>query len=142
MNMFKETGSQTPEEYIKSITDEKRREEVRRVHEFIRREVPELEPHIQSGMIGYGSEHYKTKSGSEGDWPVILLANRKNYIAVYSSCIEEGKYIAEKYKDKIGKSDVGKSCMRFKKYEDINFDGLGEVIRESAKLAKEIGIYG
>jgi len=139
--MFKESDAQTPEDYINSITDEKRREEVRQVHEFICQEVPELKPHIQSGMIGYGSEHYKTKSGSEGDWPVILLANRKNYIAVYSSCTEGGQYITEKYKDQIGKSDVGKSCMRFKKYEDINFDGLGEVIRESAKLAKERGIF-
>jgi hypothetical protein len=68
------------------IEDENRRLEIQKIHDFITNEVPELKSHIESGMIGYGSEHYKTKSGREGEWPVLMLASRKNYIAIYSSC--------------------------------------------------------
>ncbi len=139
--MFKPTEAKTPKEYIAMIDDEKRQSEIQKIHDFITKEVPDLKAHIESGMIGYGSEHYRTKSGREGEWPVLMLSSRKNYIAIYSSCYESGKYITEKYKDKIGKSDIGKSCMRFKKFEDIDFDGLKELILESAKIAKDKGIF-
>jgi uncharacterized protein YdhG (YjbR/CyaY superfamily) len=140
MNMFKPTAAATPEEYIAQI-DEPRRSEIQKIHDFIRQKAPELQPYMQSGMIGYGREHYKTKSGQEGEWFVLGLASRKNYISVYSCTTKDGEYIAEKYKDKLGKTSVGRSCMRFKKFEDINFDGLKEVIQASAKVAKENGIF-
>ncbi len=141
MNMFRPTAAKKPEEYIAMIEDDQRREEVEKLHDFIREVVPELEPCIESGMIGYGKMPYKTKSGREGEWPVLMLASRKNYIAVYASTTQDGQYIAEKYKDKIGKSDVGRSCMRFKQYKDINLDGLREVLKESVEVAKKSGLF-
>ena len=42
----------------------------------IRKAAPGLKPHMQYGMLGYGPVKYRTKSGSEGEWFVVGLANQ------------------------------------------------------------------
>ncbi len=133
MNMFKVTTAKTPSEYI-ALIDEPRKSEIKKLDTLIRKAVPTLEPVIVSGMIGYGMYHYKSKSGREGEWPVIALASQKNYISVYVCAAKNGKYLAEYYKDKLPKASIGKSCVRFKKTEDINLSTLEELIQEAASL--------
>ena len=41
--------------------------------------------------------------------------------------------IPEKYKDLIGNVSVGKSCIRFKKFDDLDKNKLGDVLKESEK---------
>ena len=136
--MFKSTDAKTPEEYIAKI-EEPRRSQIQTLHDFISKTVPEQKPHIISGMIGYGSFHYKSKSGREGDWCVIALASQKNYISLYI-CASDGKqYVAEKYKDALPKANIGRSCIRLKKIEDIDLDVLKTVLIEGVKASKEFG---
>lgn len=130
MNMFKSTSAKTPQEYI-DIIDEPRRLEIKKLHEFIQKCVPKLKPYIQSGMIGYGRYRYKYASGREGDWAVVLLASQKNYISVYACGVKDGKYIVEMHKKDFPKASIGKSCIRFKKIEDIDLQALAKVLKES-----------
>jgi len=135
MNMFKPTTAKTPDEYI-NLIEEPRRSEIKKLHEFIRECVPQFPPYIEVGMIGYGRYHYKYASGREGDWALIALASQKNYISVYV-CASDGKqYVAEKYKAKLPKASIGKSCIRFRKFENIDFAVLRRIIVEAATLAK------
>jgi len=130
--MFKTTAAKTPEEYVDLIT-EPRKSEIKKLDAFIRKTVPKLKPFIINGMIGYGSFHYKSKSGIEGDWAKILLAAQKNYISVYVCAIDAGQYVAEKYKKDFPKANIGKSCIRFKKTEDIDLEMLKKVLLEGEK---------
>lgn len=130
--MFKPTTAKTPEEYIEGIAAP-RRQEIEKLDQFIRDTVPGLKPFIISGMIGYGSYHYKYPSGREGEWALILLASQKNYISVYVCALDGEKYVAERYKDKLPKASIGKSCIRFKKFEDIDFAVLKEVLLKAEK---------
>jgi hypothetical protein len=67
----------------------------------------------------------------------VGLASQKNYISVYV-CASDGKqYVAEKYKHKLPKASIGKSCIRFKKVSDIDLTVLREVIEEGARLASK-----
>ncbi len=132
MNMFKPTAAKTPQEYIDLIEDPKRKAEIIKLHEMIQKTVPDLKPYILSGMIGYGSFHYKSKSGREGDWSVIALASQKNYISVYLCSTEGTQYMAEKHKDEFPKASVGKSCIRIKKLEDIDLDQLMKLLKKGA----------
>jgi len=68
------------------------------------------------------------------DWPVIALANQKNYISIYICAVDKGEYIAEKYKQSLGRVSVGKSCIRFKKIEDLDLQGLRMVIELAEKF--------
>jgi len=132
MNMFKPTKAKTVAEYIKAVPAE-RRDTILAVHDFIRKTVPKLKPHFAYNMLGYGSFPYTNYKKESITWPVIALANQKNYVSLYVCSIDAGQYVAEKYKKELGKVSVGKSCIRFKKLEDLNLPMLKKVLMTAAK---------
>jgi hypothetical protein len=136
--MGAEKGQQasTPEAYITALA-EPRREQVQRLHDLIRRNAPDLEPGIRSGMIGYGTYHYRTRSGREGDWFVIRLANNKRYISLYVSAATDTQTVAETYKERLPKADIGWSCVRIKRLDDVDLDVVAELVRAGARVTKE-----
>ena len=121
----------TPKQYIAKVP-EARREAIQTVHDAILKAAPGLKPHLVYGMLGYGPVRYKTKSGCEGDWAVVCLANQKQYMSLYLGC-EGEEYIVEKNKDRLGKVSCGKSCVRFKKLEDLDLKVAMELVRKLAK---------
>jgi hypothetical protein len=135
----------TPDEYFAKTGE--REPVLRALDELIRKTAPSLERTMVSGMamnmIGYGMFHYKGKSGREGDWPVVALANQKNYISLYICAIEDGQYVAEKRKDELGKVSVGRSCVRFKKLEDLDITILKDILSTLEKrVAAGEAVYG
>lgn len=58
---------------------------------------------------------------------------KKNYISIYICALEQGEYIAEKYKRLLGKVSVGKSCIRFKKLEDLNLNELKNILKKASE---------
>jgi len=95
-------------------------------------------PRMWSGMIGYGSYHYRYASGREGDWFVVGLSSRKDYISFYS-CLSDGKrYVAELYKDRLPGADIGRSCIRFKRLADIDLRVLARIIKANEALARRM----
>jgi hypothetical protein len=130
--MFKTTTAASPEEYIGAL-EEPRRSHIRQLDELIRRAAPQLEPHIQSGMIAYGSYHYRSKSGREGEWFQVGLASNKQYISLYVTPADpEQFYLAESYRDRLPKADIGRSCVRIKRPDDVDLDVLAELITAGA----------
>ncbi len=130
--MFKPVKATSVEEYFQMLPSE-RLEPIRFLHEFIQKTAPSLKPHFSYNMLGYGGFKYKNYKKEIIDWPVISLASQKNYMSLYVCALEKGKYIAETYKDLLGKVSVGKSCVRFKKLEDLDMEGLAKVIRIAEK---------
>lgn len=130
--MFKPTAAKTIKEYLEMI-DEPRKSDMEFLHNFISKLIPKEKPHILYGMIGYGTYHYKSASGREGDWSKIALASQKNYISLYVCAVTEGQYIAEKYKSKLPKASIGKSCIRFKKLADVDLKVIEKIILEGVK---------
>ena len=138
MNMFKPVKAKTVKEYFDMLPKE-RREPMRFLHKFILKTVPMLKPVFVYNMPGYGTFKYKSYRGAIMDWPVIALASQKNYISIYVCAVEGGKYIAEKYKSKLGHVSVGRSCIRFKKITDINLEALADVLKRAAKSPGLVG---
>ncbi len=136
--MFKSTDAKTVSQYIAAVPAE-RKELIEFLHEFIQKSAPSLKPHFASNMLGYGSFPYKNHKKEQIEWPVIALANQKNYISLYVCSVDNGTYVAEKFAKELGKADVGKSCIRFKKLEDVHLPTLKKVI---AFAAKHPGLQG
>jgi uncharacterized protein YdhG (YjbR/CyaY superfamily) len=132
MNMFNPVEAKSVKEYIAQVP-ENRKEIIVFLHEFIQKAAPKLKSHFAYNMLGYGSFPYKNYKKEMIDWPIVALANQKNYVSVYICAIDKEQYLAEKYKKELGKVSVGKSCIRFKKIEDINLPVLKKVIKEAAK---------
>jgi hypothetical protein len=127
----------SPTQYIAAV-DEAKRADLTKLHRFIRAALPDHKPCIVHGMIGYGEFHYRYASGREGDTARVVLASNKTGFSVYVSCIDENGYLAEQAKARLGKASVGKSCIRFKRLEDIELDVLGEVLAK-ARTAPTLG---
>lgn len=126
--MFKKTKSESVAEYIKSVPED-RRKDIEFLHEFIQKHAPELDVYFANNMPGYGKLRYTNYKKEVQDWPLIAIANQKNYISVYICALVDGEYVAEKFKDELGKVSVGRSCIRFKKIEDVNLKTLEKVIK-------------
>ena len=122
----------TVKEYIDSL-EEPRKSEIKALHQLIRKSAPTLKPVVLSGMLGYGKYHYKYPSGREGDTATVSLASQKNYISLYAFAIVDGQYVAEKYRARLPKASIGKSCIRFKKLEAVDLGVLAELLQDCEK---------
>jgi len=132
MNMFKKVKAKSVTEYLASVPAE-RKDLMRFLYDFIRKSAPSLKPHFAYNMIGYGSFPYHNYKNKLIRWPVVALANQKQYVSIYVCAVENGKYVAEKHKKELGNVSVGKSCIRLKKLEDIRLNVLKKILRDAEK---------
>ncbi len=120
------------ETYLEGL-DETRREAVARLDELIRESLPGIEPDVGAETIGYGPFHYRYPSGREGDAHRISLAARKHGVSLYVLALtDDGRYLAEAWADRLGKVSVGKSCIRIKRFGDVDEDALRRLLAEAA----------
>lgn len=138
MNMFKPVKAKTIPEYMDMLPED-RRKQLEFLHAFIQKTAPSLKPSFLYNMPGYGSFKYKNAKKELLDWPVVAIASQKHYISVYVCAVENGEYIAEKHAKELGKVSVGRSCIRFKKLEDVNLKVLEKVIKLAAKSPGLVG---
>ncbi len=132
MNMFKPVNAKSVKEYLGALPPE-RREPIEFLHKFIQKTVPSLKSHFAYNMLGYGSFPYVNYKKENIEWPVVALASQKQYMSLYVCAVHDGKYLAETHKKDLGKVSVGKSCIRFKKLEDLNLKTVATVLKAAAK---------
>ena len=133
----------TPEQYLSELPED-RKEAMLKLRNAIKENLPQgFEEVISYGMLGYVVPHSIYPSGyhcnSKLPLPFINLASQKNFIALYHMGIYANKnleswFVSEYPKHVKTKLDMGKSCIRFKKMDDIPFDFIGEL---AAKVSVE-----
>ena len=127
------------ENYISQVPEE-RQETLKRLQKIIKQNLPKgFEEGIQYGMIGYYVPHSKYPDGyhcnPKEPLPFMSFASQKNSVNLYHSGIyaipEIHNWFVNEYpKHCKRKLDMGKSCIRFKKMEDIPFDLIGELCKK------------
>ncbi len=92
---------------------------------------------INWGMICY-EVPFATKPDTYNDQPLmyVAIANQKNYMAIYLcglACVPQAQEKFSSAWKKTGlKLDMGKSCIRFKKIQDIDLKLIGEQIASNS----------
>ena len=137
--MFKPTKAKTVKEYLDAVPAD-RREMMLFLHKFIQKVAPKLKSHFSYNMLGYGSFPYKNNKKKILEWHTVGLASQKNYISLYVCSAINGKYIAETHKKELGKVNVGKSCISFKKISDLNLPALKKVLKAAEKNPGLVGV--
>lgn len=86
------------------------------------------EPPILWGprIVGFGTFHYKSKSGREGDWPIIGFAPGTGKFSLYLTF--DAADLTSRVKD-LGKFKIGKGCVYINKLADVNMEKLRELIK-------------
>ena len=133
MKMKGQLDVKTPAEYIAAV-DDKRRPDIAALDALIRKHAPKLEPVIMGGMLGYGPFHYRYASGREGDACKLAIASNASYISLYCFASDEEGYVAERYDGRLGKANIGKSCLMFRKLAGLDEKALVALIKETAKM--------
>jgi hypothetical protein len=94
---------------------------------------------FQQGAIGYFVPHSVYPPGYHCDptqpLPFVGLASQKNYMAIYLFCVytseAEQRWFREAWTKTGKKLDMGKSCVRFKKIDDVALDVIGKAIKRT-----------
>jgi hypothetical protein len=117
---------------------EERKEAFERLHQIIVDHLPAgLEPGLSYGNLGYVVPHSLYPAGyhckPSEPLPLAWIASQKNSINFYHMGIYADPklmdwFLAEYPKHSTQKLDMGKSCMRFKKPEQIPFELLGQLM--------------
>jgi Domain of unknown function (DU1801) len=108
-----------------------RRDDVAHLDALIRETLPEATPGQAGGMLGYGPFHYRYASGREGDAHLVAVANRKAGLSLYVLSADGDEYLAERYAERLGRVSVGKSCVRFRRLDDVDLDALRDLLRDA-----------
>ncbi|MFI5203602.1 MAG: DUF1801 domain-containing protein [Flavobacteriales bacterium] len=126
----------TPDAYFDELPVD-RKKAMTELRKVIKKNIPKgFKEAMGYGMVGYCVPHSLYPAGYHCDpkqpLPFLGLASQKNFIAVYHMGIyaspELLKWFQKEYpKHSKKKLDMGKSCLRFKKPEEIPFKLIGEL---------------
>ena len=142
-----QSKAQTVNDYLAALPDD-RRAAIEGVRKVIRKNLPKgYEEGMQYGMIGYHVPHKLYPPGYHCDpkqpLPFAALASQKNYMSVYLMCYMDekmDKWLRAAWAKSGKKLDMGKSCIRFKKVDDLALEVIGEAIAR-VPAAEYIELY-
>ncbi len=127
-----------------------RSEAFNKLHETIVKNLPKgFEPGISYGMLGYVVPHTLYPAGyhckPSEPLPFASIASQKNTINFYHMGMYADKklynwFVAEFPKHTSQKLDIGKSCVRFKKFDDIPYKLIGELMKKMS-MKEWVTIY-
>lgn len=127
----------TPEEYVEKLPED-RKEVIQKIRAAVNKVLPKgFKETLGYGMIGWVVPHSIYPSGyhcdSKQPLPFMGVASQKNHIGFYHMGIYADekllKWFTENYpKHCKTKLDMGKSCIRFKKPENIPFELISQLV--------------
>jgi hypothetical protein len=121
------------EEYLATLPDE-RRAVVATVRDAVLRNMPAgYKETVQSGMICYvvPLERYPNTYNKQ-PLPYLSLAAQKNHYALYLNCVymdpQQADWLRNQFAQAGKKFDMGKSCLRFRKLEDLPLGAIEQLV--------------
>ena len=131
-----QSTARTVAQYIQELPAD-RRSAISAVRDVILAYLPAgYEEVMQYGMIGYVVPHRLYPAGyhckPSDPFPYAALGSQKNHMAIYLCNVygnkETESWFRKAYQATGKKLDMGKSCVRFKKIEQLPLDVIGQVI--------------
>ncbi|MCP4380011.1 MAG: DUF1801 domain-containing protein [Hyphomicrobiales bacterium] len=128
-----QSTAKTVDAYLDGLTPERRRD-IALVRDVVRGNLPNgYEEMMSFGMIAYVVPLSRfPKAHNKQPLMYAALAAQKHHMAVYLTNIyadgEVAAWFAEAYKATGKRMDVGKSCVRFRKLDDLPLALIGEAI--------------
>jgi uncharacterized protein YdhG (YjbR/CyaY superfamily) len=123
-------------EYLDALSQD-RMATMRELRNVIVKNLPQgFEEQMSYGMITYVVPHSMFPAGYHVDpkkpLPFISIASQKNFVALYHMGIYADKTLSDWFTSEFAKRsktklDMGKSCIRFKKIDEIPFGLIGEL---------------
>ncbi|WP_338452278.1 DUF1801 domain-containing protein [Niallia oryzisoli] len=120
-------------EFIEQIDNPKKRDDAYKLLDIFTETSGSPAKMWGPSIIGFGSYHYKYKSGHEGDAPLVGFSPRKAKISLYFAPGDEKR---EELLLDLGKHTTGKACVYINKVDDIDVEVLKALIKQSISFLK------
>jgi hypothetical protein len=130
-----QSQAETTEQYINELPDD-RKLAITAIRDEIAKNIPKgFVECMNYGMIGFVVPHELYPAGYHCTpslpLPFLNIASQKQHITIYHMGLYAGEFLdwftGEFEKRSTKKLNMGKSCIRFKKLEDIPLDLIGEL---------------
>src|SRR5215208_1268934 len=122
-------------EFLNGVADEQERNdcfEILKIMKQITKEEPKM---WGASIVGFGSYHYKGKSGREGDWMLTGFFPRKQALTLY---LMGGFDTHADLLKKLGKFTTGAGCLYIKTLDDVDRKVLKELVQASVRRMKQL----
>ena len=121
--------------FLDGVVDEGKRNDCFELLEMMRQITKEKPKMWGSSIVGFGSYHYRGKSGREGDWMLIGFSPRKQNLTLY---LMGGFDAHAALLEKLGKFTTGAGCLYVKALEDVDKKVLRKLVQASVKRMKQL----
>jgi len=88
-------------------------------------------------IIGYGHIQQPRPRGGAVEWFVVGLARQKNHLSVYVNAAEEGEYLVQRWKNRLGAVKVGAAALTFASIDSLDLDEFRILLGEAVRLAPD-----
>ena len=120
--------------FVNAVEDEQLRADCKLLVKMMKEATRKQPKMWGDSIVGFGSYHYKNRSGREGDWFLVGCSPRKRDLTIY---IMDGFDNHAAQMKKLGKYRTGKSCLYVKKLADVDLRVLQQIIEKSARTMKK-----
>jgi hypothetical protein len=122
-------------DFLAGVSDDQKRQDAEQICTIMQEVTGEPPKMWGTSIVGFGSYHYKSKSGREGDWLMIGFSPRKANLTLY---ILDGYELKphEQLLKKLGKHKRSKGCLYINHLSDVDLKVLRELITNSFKRVK------
>jgi uncharacterized protein YdhG (YjbR/CyaY superfamily) len=104
--------------YFANLKNPKHLDDLKQLRSFLQKRLPDAEEDMRYGMPSYVN----------GEHVVVTMASQKNYMSLYMDM----ELVAAR-RDELGDLNCGKSCIRFKRLDELPLPVIGEILDETVE---------
>ena len=121
--------------FLDSVIDDQKRNDCLEILKMMKQITKEEPKMWGSSIVGFGSYHYKGKSGREGEWMLTGFSPRKQNLTLY---LMGGFDTHAALLGKLGKFKTSMGCLYIKTLDDVDRKVLKELVQASVKRIKQL----
>ena len=119
--------------FLRGIEDAEKRKDCQTIARMMKQATGAAPKMWGPSIVGYGSYHYRSTSGREGDWFQLGFSPRATALTLY---LVGGLERHAGLLKRLGKHKTGMGCLYIKRLSDVDVAVLEEIIRESPRHLK------
>ena len=121
--------------FLKSVENDQRRKDSQELLAMMKAVTGKSPKMWGDSIVGFGTYHYKYKTGREGDWMVTGFSPRKQNLTVY---IMPGFSKYQALLKKLGKYKTSVSCLYLNKLDDVDRKVLKQLVARAYQDMQKI----
>lgn len=121
--------------FLKSVENDQRRKDSQELLAMMKAVTGKSPKMWGDSIVGFGTYHYRYKTGREGDWMVTGFSPRKQNLTVY---IMPGFSKYQALLKKLGKYKTSVSCLYLNKLDDVDRKVLEQLVARAYQDMQKI----